>query len=298
MSKILVMPSNLNDIEELLSLEIDGFIFGIKDFSAFVSSGSIEDIKAIVSKIKEAKKEIFISLNKIIYNEDIPLLKEYLLDIEKMKINGILYEDLSIINLKEELNLKTDLVWNQTHLPTNYYTCNYWYEKHKIKYGYLSSEITLDEIINIKKNTNMKLMVNVYGYLPMSYSSRMLITNYLNYIEKSLTSDYYYIKEPVRNVSYPIYEDSNGTYILSGSVLNALEEMSVLIKEKLNYLVLNGIMFPKNDFKEICKTFIEGKEKDSNELKELSKKVDNITKNPTDKGFLYKETIYKVKNNE
>ena len=56
-------------------------------------------------------------------------LKAVLLELNNYDITGVMYYDISIVNLKEKLNLKYDLVWSQEHLTTNYFTCNYWYSK-------------------------------------------------------------------------------------------------------------------------------------------------------------------------
>lgn len=50
----------------------------------------------------------------------------------------------------------------------------------KIDYTYLSAEITLDEIIEISKNTSVKLIVPTFGYLPIFASMRHTVKNYLN----------------------------------------------------------------------------------------------------------------------
>ena len=37
----------------------------------------------------------------------------------------------------------------------------------------------LDNILEIRKNTQVKLMVNIFGYLPMFVSKRHIVKNYL-----------------------------------------------------------------------------------------------------------------------
>jgi putative protease len=296
MSKFLAIPTNKQDIVKLINI-VDGFILGIKDFSLFNNfQVTIDELKELITIIKGENKDIFISLNKIIYNEDIPSLKEYLLVLDKLDIDGILFEDIAIPNLKKELNLKVELVWNQMHIPTSYYTCNYWYE-HGIKYGFLAGEITLDEIIEIKNNTSMKLMTYIYGYLPMFESSRSLLTNYFNYIKDEKKDNLYHIYDKERNLSYPVYEDKNGTYILSSYIFNGLEEVSKL--NDIDYLVINGLCLDSESYINTCKLCIEASKNVNNKelLKELSNKVSKNSNDHTDKGFLYKETIYRVKTN-
>ena len=45
-------------------------------------------------------------------------------------------------------------------------------------------ELDIDSIIDIKNNTGMNIFYMVYGYLPIFYSRRCLITNYFKYIDK------------------------------------------------------------------------------------------------------------------
>lgn len=294
------MPPCIGDIDKMIDAGVDGFIFGIKDFSLFFNfQMTMDELKDILPSIKNKKKEVFIALNKIIYNEDISLLKEYLLILDNLNIDGILYDDISIVNLKKELGLKTDLVWHQAHLVTNYQACNYWHNRHEIKYGFLSNEITLEDILEIKKNTSMQLMMLVYGYLPMFQSSRSLITNYLSYIDKKKQDNLYYLNEPIKKMECPIYEDINGTYILSSHILNALSEIPTLIDAKMDYLVLNGLCLSSDEFIRIADIFVKASLNSADKvlIEALNKDANDISKS-TDKGFLYKETVYRVKSNE
>lgn len=296
MTKILVIPPN-NNIDSLIDIDIYGFILGIKNVSVFNSCQyDINNLKTTIKKIKDHNKKIFVAINKIIYNEDIPLIKEYLLILDKLDIEGVIFDDISIFNLWKKLNLSFDLIWYQNHLLTNYYTCNYWYKK-GIKYGFISTEITLKEIMEIKQNTNMKLLFQGYGYLPVMQSSRKLLTNYFEYIKFKKNKRNYKIYEKISQRSYPIYEDQNGTYILSDKVLNSIEETPILVKNNIDYIVLSGLNINNNRFKKVCYNFIEALDnyEDDKIIKQISKKMDN---NDYCKGFLYKETIYKVKRNE
>ena len=65
-----------------------------------------------------------------------------------------LYSDVCFINLKNELGLNYDLIWSQEHLTTNYGTINFWQE-YGVNYTYISPDITLNEILEIKQNTKV-----------------------------------------------------------------------------------------------------------------------------------------------
>ena len=178
MTKLIVMPNSINMIKELVS-EVDGFIVGLEHFSVNIPIElSIKEIKELSILLNKYNKQLFVSVNKNIHNNELDVLKETLLALDCLDIDGIMYYDIAIVNLKEKLSLKKELVWHQEHLATNYATCNFWNE-----YGatstYLSGDITLQEILDIKENASSKLFVTMFGYLPMFASFRHLIKNYL-----------------------------------------------------------------------------------------------------------------------
>lgn len=293
--KTLIMPNNLSNILEFQN--IDGVIIGVKNFSWYVPfETSIDDLEEIVLKLKSAKKEIFISLNKLMYNEDIPLLKEYLLVIDKLNVDGIMYDDLAILNLSKSMSLKTPLVWFGVHSFTNGKTANYWLTK-GVKRGVLSTEITLDHIIEIKNETTMELMMYGYGYLPMFVSSRPLLSSYFEHIGLNKEDKIYHMWEKDRKMSYPTYETPHGTIILSAEILNTVNELKT-ISENVNYLILSSLNIEHKQFKSICNHYLDAINNinDKKITDEMSKMVTEESPARTDKGFLYKETVYRVKN--
>ncbi len=280
--KKIIIPSNKKQIENLQNY-VDGFIIGLKDMSVNLPTYfSLDEIKEISESIKD--KELFISLNKNMHNKDLDYLKEVLVELENYNITAILYYDAAIVNIKEDLNLQKDLVFSEEHAVTNYTTINYWNNKGAM-YAYLSSEITLKEILDIKKNSNSKLLVQVFGYSPIFDSERKLVTNYKKCFNIEDDSKLYYMEKEGK--SYPIIEGKEVTEIYTNYVIDGINEIKDLEKNNIEYIVFNSFLIDEDSFEYIIKS--------SNFI--TSKEVEKLIKN-SDKGFLYKETIYKVKNYE
>lgn len=253
-----VIISSFKQAKEIKDL-VDAYLIPIKDLSInYTSVFTIEEIK----EIQKLNKETFIIINKNIENNELNKLENVLKELDKLNLQGIIFYDIAIVQLKKELNLKTDLVWNQEHLSTNYESVNYWYEK-GAKYSYLSSEITKKEIEEIKKNTKAKLMVNVYGYIPMFTSKRHLVDNYLETFNIKEKGSIIYKEEK----QYNIKDEKNGTTVYTDYILNIKDGIDV------DYNIYNSNMIDEEKFKQIL--------------------INNTEKEET--GFLYKETIYKVK---
>lgn len=280
--KILTYPKDIEEIKQTENL-VDGFIIGIKDMSINANM-YIDDLDTL----KNINKEIFVSLNKNMHNNDLEYLKELLIKLNNYNIKAVLYYDIAVLSIYKKLNLNYDLVWHQEHSTTNYNTINYW-NNLGINYTYLSSDITEEEIIDISKNTNSKLIVNLFGYLPMFVSKRRIVKNYLNYFKLEDNSSVNYIEK--ENNIYPIIDTKIGTTVYSSNILNGIKSM---LNINIDYAVLNSFGIELNEFIDIIKMF---KSVDKNNVIEYDKRINNMFSN-IDNGFLNKRTIYKVKKDE
>lgn len=282
--KILTIPSTKS--EEILT---DGVILGIQDLSVNLPFYiQVDDLNQYKNLKKEGKK-IFIMLNKNMHNKDLEQLRKVMIELEQYSIDGVFYYDISVVNLKKELRVSYPIIWSQEHMTTNAGTCNFW-ASHGVEGAYLSSEITLEEIKKIRRNTDISLFVNIFGYLPMFDSKRHLVKNYLECFQLEKNGDLYYLEK--EGNTYPIVDDKNGTTVYSAHILNAIKEVLELKNMGIEYAVLNSFLIEESVFNQVINLLQnlteENKEQVENDVNELCKQ--NV-----DKGFLYTETIYKIK---
>lgn len=272
MKKILVIPNSYENLGDVLKSNVDGVILPIKGLA--VNSNqyfSVEDIKNIINL---TSKEVCVSINKIMHNEDLKYLESVLVALNKLNVRKILFYDLAVMNICKRLGIRKDLVVFQEHLNASLYSNNF-YRKRGIKNIAITNDITIDEINEISKYNS--LMLICYGYLPIFYSRRHLISSYLDYIKHDKGQDNYYIKN--REDKYPILEEDDGTTIYSKMPINLINEVDKL---NIDYIILNA-------------TFIE--------TKEFSMVLDDYLKNKHDdkqhyEGFLNRKTVYKVEDYE
>jgi putative protease len=272
MSKILL---KINDVKEL-SYEADGYILGIDKYSfLFGKTFNIDEIKKIKDDLK--KKEIFVSFNRVIFNDELEDYKMKLKEVDDLGINGIIVGDIAALTY----DIKTNVILDQMHLNNSFYAINHYYNNGV--YGtVLTNDITLSEINDIKKNTKSTLFKQVFGYPHLSTSKRKLISNYKEYFNINDTSSIYEISEKNSNNIYKIIEDNFGTHILGDKVLNLLS-----FDIDVDYKIVDGFML--GDVKKVLEIFINNK-KDKNDWI-------NDTYN-ANYGFINKETIYRVKKDE
>ena len=273
-SKLVVCPTACN-LEEILKTNIDGIIVGIKDLSVFPSLQV--DINKLKEIIKSTNKEIIVSVNKMIHNEDIPYLEEVLIELNKLNISKILFYNVGVINIAKRLGITKDLVIMQEHLNSSIYSNNFYYNN-GVKGAFISSDITKEELLEIKNNTNMEIMFMGYGYLPIFYSRRYLTTNYFNYINKTKKDDLYYMRH--NNEEYPVLESSNGSIIYTSKPVNLINNLNEI--NSVDYIVMDSFNVDNSKFMRLLDNFINKTKTNNNEYI----------------GFFNTKTIYKVKNNE
>lgn len=266
----------------------NSFIIGLKDFSINYQEYNVEEIKELREEYPNI--EIFVSINKDIFNSDLKELEKNLLELSKIDIKGILFYDLSVLSIVKRNKLQLPLVWAQEHMTTNYNTCNYYYDK-GCEYAYLSSEITIDEISEIKEKSKIKLISFFFGYPDVSFSKRKLLTNYFLYNNLKKEKDWYTISSDEEN-EYFIKENKLGTRILYGKVMNGIKPFYELINT-IDYGLLNEELMDHDIFIKGLSVF-----KDLNDGKlsseEANQRIIDLV-NSDDTVFYYKKTIYKVK---
>ena len=283
--KLLVSLGSKN-IEDYLNYT-NSFILGIKDFSVNYLEFSIDEIKELLEKYKNI--ELFVALNKNIFNPELDNLEKTLLELDKLNLKGILFYDLAVLSIHERLNLKTPLVFHQTHMVTNYNTCNLYYDK-GCEYSVTSNEITSLEISEIKDKTKQKLMTMFLGMPIVSHSRRSLLSNYLEYKNLKKEKENYVIKSG-DSPEYIIRENGNKeTSIIYKNIINGSEPMMEL-KGKIEYGILNEFLMDHELFMKLLPLFSKlNKDVDVEKNRKLIKELIG-----EDTGFFYKKTIYKVK---
>ena len=264
---------------------IDGIILPIEKYS--VESVCSFDIEEIIDIKKNNSCKVFVKINKNLFNDDIPEVKRILIELDNNNIDGVFFYDLAILQLKNELNLKIDLVWNQTHMVNNYKTCNYYYDK-GVNYALLGKEITLEEIKEIISKSKINSIVEVVSIPSVGFSKRKLLTNYYKDINGKVNNNIK-VKEKVTDSFYNVIEDSNGTCFYLDTITNGTSIIKELYDCGCKY-----ILFREYGIDSFDELISDTKEYISNKCID-NKYIDKYKKLGNSTNFFFRKTIYKVK---
>ena len=262
------------------------FLFGLKNFSTLEKEITLDEIKNI-------NKEIFLAINKNIFNKDLKTLENVLKQIDNYNISAVLFYDLSVLVIAKKLGIKTPLIWAQDYLAVNYKTINF-YQKQGIKGALIPQIITKDEILEIANNTNIDILTYGFGYQMIALSKRKLISNYFEYINEENNNEVSYMIE--RNISYPTKEEEYGTKIYSSEILNSIRYINEFKKAGIKYLILDDFLIDKDIFNKVSSIYERAVNEDlkDEDLISLEKEINSIIPN-TSTLFLDKKTVFEVK---
>ena len=205
----------------------------------------------------------------MIHNKDLELVRDILPKIKDSKIKKIMFYDLGVFKMCKEMNINKELILSQEHLNASQ-NSNSFYYKQGIKNSFITSDITYNEILEIKNRTKMNIYFTVYGYLPIFYSRRLLLTNYFKYIKEDMNDNTYFIFNNEKK--YMIKEYPYGTIIYS-PLINLINNIEAL--KEIDNLVIDL--------------------SHTNNIDIIDKFIKNEYKENTYIGFFDKKTIYKLK---
>jgi putative protease len=290
--KLAVTLFHQNDIKQLVEdAQVDIFIIGNEKYAnRLVKSFTEIEIGSIVEEIKSYNKEIYLQMNLIVHNDDIPKVVEYLNFANNLEVDGILFSDLAIYNLAKKQGLEKFLIYNPDTLNTNYHDPIFWNKK-GIKGVTISKEITLKEIKEITEKSNIETSIIGHGHLNMFHSRRPLIENFFKFNKKEY--DQYVenrnltLVEEIRNESYPVFQDKHGTHIFRDNIMKSYVEAKEL-NDSIDVFIIDGIFKDSNYLLETATNY----RKILNDSgSKLPIKIDKKYDKGHDSGFLYKKTV-------
>ena len=211
----------------------NGVYFGAKSFNAREYASENFDDKAIENAIKFAKLrnvKVYITVNTLVYNDEIDKAILLIKNIYDMGADAIIVQDLGII----------DIVRNNLNIPMHASTqmsCNNTYsvkllEKLGIERVVLARETSVENIKEIRKNTNIELETFIHGALCVSFSGQCAYS----YLHGGRSANRGACAQPCRME----YSGGKTDYPLSAKDLMTIDIIPNLIEAGINSFKIEG----------------------------------------------------------
>lgn len=211
---------------------------------------SIDDIKEGADFAHKKGKKIFVTVNIIPHNEDFEGFKEYLIELEKVRVDALIAADPGVIQVIKETLPNMEIHLSTQANTTNYHSANFWYNQ-GVKRVVVARELSFEEIKEIREKTdkNMDIEAFMHGAMCISYSGRCLISNYMTGRDANRGScaqscrwKYSLVEEKRPGEYFPVYEDEKGTFFFNSKDLCMIEYIPELINSGITSLKIEGRM--------------------------------------------------------
>ena len=160
----------------------DAVYIGAQRFGARASAGnSIDDIRQLCTYAHRFAAKVYVTINTIIYEDELPKIKRLLLDLAAIDVDAVLVQDMGIVKLYFELTEKyPEIKLPALHASTQ--TDNRtpekvaWLQSLGVERAVLARELSAEEIADIRRAVpDIELEVFVHGALCVCYSPRLAL---------------------------------------------------------------------------------------------------------------------------
>jgi U32 family peptidase len=305
--ELLVTPISTNDILPLSAAGADAFVVGEQRYGLRLAGEfNRTEVKEAIELAHSQGKKVYVAVNAIFHNDKVAELDDYIKFVAEANADAIIFGDPAVLMAAREVAPNLKLHWSTETTGTNWYTCNYWGKKGS-KRAVLSREINMDAIVETKENAEVEIEVQVHGMSCMFQSKRSLLGNYYEYqgkameIENRSMGKNMFLHDKERSNKYPIFEDGNGTHIMSPNDICIIDELQDMIEAGVDSFKIDGILKSPEyiiavtaAYREAIDLFVEDPDKYDDKKDELLSAIEEIQpeNRKLDTGFFFKETVY------
>jgi putative protease len=175
--ELLAPAKNLTTGIAAINAGADAIYIGASKFGARrAASNSLEEIGKLIDYAHQFRVKVYVTINTILYDSELKEVSDLIWQLYDLKTDGIIIQDMGIL----EMDLPPIPLIASTQ------TDNYLLERVKFleeigfKRVILARELSLEQIKEIRKNTNLELESFIHGALCVSFSGRCCLSSYLS----------------------------------------------------------------------------------------------------------------------
>jgi putative protease len=219
----------------------DAVYFGVEKLNmrAKASNFKSDDLPELVSYCRDKKVKTYLTLNTIIYEDEINQLRLIIENAEKAGIDRIICWDFSVVQLCKEIGIPFCI---STQGSISNSLAAKFYKDLGAERIVLARECTLEDIKKVRLLTDLEIEVFIHGAMCIAVSGRCFMSHHL--FDKSANRGEciqpcrreYEIYDPIINKGMVIGED----YVLSPQDLCTIEFIDQIIETQVDSLKIEG----------------------------------------------------------
>ena len=184
----------------------DAVYFGLKDFNlrAFAKNFELSELKKVVDFCHKSKMKAYLTLNSIVYDNELGKVGKILSEAKKAKVDAIICSDLAVMKLAKARKLPIHVSTQMS--ISNSLAVEQIEKMFGVERVVLARELSIENIKELKKKTKVGIEVFCHGSMCVSISGRCFLS--LNCFDKSANNGEctqvcrrtFYMKESDKNL--------------------------------------------------------------------------------------------------
>lgn len=247
--ELLITAGSCREIETYAAAGADAVLIGEQRYG--VRMPGEFDIDTIEEAIRTAKRSglrVYVSVHNFISHDKLDGLGDYLEKLALWQADAIVFGDPAVLVTLQERKLEVPLHWDAEMTGTNAETANFWKSKGAAR-AVLARELSLEEIIAFRQHTDMEIQVQVHGMTNIYHSMRHLVGSYMDHLGRreegkiyGMDEGLYLVEHERRGLKLPIFEDRNGTHIMSPDDICMIENLPELFEARPDSLKIESLL--------------------------------------------------------
>ncbi|NOZ68957.1 MAG: U32 family peptidase [Deferribacteres bacterium] len=263
--ELLAPAGNFEKMKAALHYGADAVYMGLSGFSlrARADNFTEEELEKAAAFVHGKGRKLYVTLNIFPGNRDIPLIKEHLTLLERIKPDALIVSDPGVFEIASETAPGIPLHISTQANITNYRAAEFW-QRLGAERLVLSRELSIEEIKEIRRHVDIELECFVHGAICISYSGRCYISSFLanraanrGECTNSCRWNYTLMEEKRPGEYLPVYENDRGTYVMSSRDLCMIEYLDKLADAGVDSFKIEGRMKGINYVAGVVKTYRE-----------------------------------------
>ncbi|MEG2519842.1 MAG: U32 family peptidase [Christensenellaceae bacterium] len=248
--ELLAPAGNMECLKTAFHFGADAAYMSGKNYGlrAFANNFSEDELQEAVLYAHALNKKIYVTVNSVLFNNDIPPLKEYLLYLANIGADAVIVSDPAVLYTIKEYQIDIPVHLSTQANTTNYLAVKFW-ESQGVHRVVMSREVTLEDISYICKNTDVEIEAFIHGSMCVAHSGRCLLSSTLTHRSSNKGAcsqpcrwEYYLSEKGYDGQYFNIMEDNKGTYIMNSRDLMMIEYVPQLIEAGIKSFKVEGRM--------------------------------------------------------
>ncbi|RKP55608.1 U32 family peptidase [Cohnella endophytica] len=276
--------------------------FGMRQPADIVAS----DLNEAVRIAHSLGAKAYVNMNKLFRNDELPYLPEYLSAVREAQADAIVFGDPAVLMNVRQYAPELAWHWNAEMTGTNSATASYWGRRGAAR-AVVARELNEEEIVDLKAKAGMEVQIQVHGMTNIYHSHRNLLQSYLEHLGREATlirkgpdKGLFLVEAERPDEKFPVYEDDNGTHVMSPDDICLLEALPELIEAGVDCLYVESLLKTEQYNETVLRGYraaLDDWQRDSKEYRFNPHLLADIQalQNPNRElgfGFLYKEQVY------